>query len=213
MWTTVAKVRQLLKLTPEEVSDATLEEYITMAQKVVRGDTGVIISEEATIVDVNKLQVTPPIGDRDFDGVVTPNDVTVYSWSGNTEDSKTELAVSAVYPKTGLIVTTENLPMGKIVVEYIQSWIEEDSAILALATALATGYIYSCNAYFAPPTFRMGAITISYRVGGGRSVRSTVAYPPQLFWQQYQQVISPYRRKVMEVLELKSQTPLEEGRL
>lgn len=213
MWVTVAKARQLLKLSQEEVNDSALEEYIAMAQKVVRGDTGLIISEEASVIDVNKLQVTPPIGDRDFDGVVTPNDVTVYCWYGATEDSKEELEVSAVYPKTGLIITAENLPTGKIVVEYVQSWIEEDSTVLALATALATGYIYSCNAYFAPPTFRMGAITISYRVGGGRSIRSTVAYPPQLFWQQYQQVISPYRRKVMEVLELKTLTPLEEGKL
>jgi len=205
-WTDIDSVRLATGLTPEELPDAQINKFIPIAQKLVRGDTGVKIEfaklEGAINGQNRKFKVPqPPIGDADFDLSVGATDVQVWGLTeAEDESTKQSLTVSSVYALTGLVVLqTAPSNFVELRADYYNSWIMEDPDTVKYATSLIVGCLHALSEFGMSPTmYRLGSMVLEYSLGT-RVI--ALGLPYKRFWDEYQRLMSPYRRKILETME------------
>jgi len=208
MWTTPEDVRRILNVTVDQLSDAEANEFIEKAQNYVRLDTGVFLKYadlKGSIDGTNKVFFVEqvPIGDGDFYFDVDPLDVTVWAFTDEKDEStKTELSVSHVSPETGRIeLTTAPSPDYKVLkIDYWHSWVLEFKKAIEEATTFITAYFFLISQFaFIPLEFSLG--DLRYKFKGPRG--TPAVFPYNRFWMEYQKLIYPIRKKLMESVEKK----------
>ncbi len=151
-----AFIRSVVDILSTEISDAGLEVHSARAKEMVLKDiSSYRIHEEMT--DLNGF--TPnkdgsnkkfyvqnvPVADTDFDLMVDGDDLTVYEWSDqDDETTATSVDVTSVNVDTGLIqlTTAPASSVEKVTCSYRFHFNQINSTILQIATAMLAGLLW-----------------------------------------------------------------------
>jgi len=113
MLTTPDRVREYMGLTSSEAPDSQLNDYIERAQREFLNDVAIYVRDDTLTGNIDGLNCTflltyPHVADRNFDGTVDVNDITVYKWGkAGSLDLREEVAVSTFYPEYGVVILSE----------------------------------------------------------------------------------------------------------
>lgn len=168
MYVTVTDVRTIIGLTVRDITDEDLEELIALAERMVNKDITIFVYGEVPTfyTDSSTIRVKfYPIGDRDIDGSVSTNDVSIYGWTDADDIStRTTVSVSAVYPSDGVIVASTNLDYEKVTVDYCYFPNDGiDWELVKLATIYLVGYLYAIRKFTTlPDSVSRGPIRYRY---------------------------------------------------
>ena len=149
-WCNPQQVRKVIGLTPDDVRDEDLYQYIEDAQRDVRDQIAVYQYQEELKGKIDGENTTfstsfSPIADADFDLDVDTSDVEVWKWGDKDSiDTKETVTVSTIYPDEGKIVLSSP-PASTydcVVCNYYYYPRKIDTNRLPRVTALLAGYYY-----------------------------------------------------------------------
>ena len=163
----VTGVRRILNLSTDDITDTDLADLLEDASKQLLEMISVrVVDEEVTTLVGDKSFYVryAPIADSNFDKSVDSSDITVYKWTTNYPDSKTELTVSSVVALEGY-VTLSSRPSGytKLTVDYRYYPTPIVFENLDICANYLCAYLYTVReTLLLPYTISMGTPRISY---------------------------------------------------
>jgi hypothetical protein len=203
-------MRDILGLDSTTIPNTEADKYIDWAQEVLRKLLEVdVVGEELALDETNNyLYVEHPwIADTNWDGIVDKNDVKVWGWTDQDDEStKTALTVSTVYEGTGQIVLESGQnpsDYDKITVDYSYFTCQPNWALISLATAQMAAWLWvQKELLLVPSTWVVGPVRISH------------GYPWKHLWESLQLTLNQIRTygisgKHPEIKDFK-RTPLSE---
>jgi len=159
-YASTSEVRTLTGLTTIDVSDADLTELINLATDMIIEDLTISVIDEEPSGVINGTNTTftvynYPIADVDGDKQVTGSDVTVYTWTDESDPStKSTVPVSTIYPRNGKIVlqSAPSTSIEKITVDYAYT-LEEDINwdLVKVACSWLTAYLFCIKKFTTVP--------------------------------------------------------------
>lgn len=168
---------------PNYQEDSVLNYYIDRAQEMVLTDISILERDNQLVGSINGTNVyfytsKYPISDKNFEGSISTNDVTVYGWGDLSElNTKTLLTVSAIDEVEGR-VTLSSAPSSTydvLTADYRWSMYEQNYTLVAQATAFMAGVLFFTAQYMEIPlTVRIGAQ--GYRYANSPSEAAWNAY-------------------------------------
>jgi hypothetical protein len=204
LWTTPAKVREIIGLSEEDAPDELLNQYIDRAQRDMFNDISIRVKDEELVGSINGENTTfsfshYPLCDWNFDNIVDENDIKVYKWGkrgsielkeycpvSSIDDSYGKVYLASAPASTYEVVTADYYYVNTDVVR------TED---IRNACSFLAAYYYVLGEYLLVP------LTISH---GG--YRLTIDKPYDLLRKEYEKAIDrilqrPYRKGEHEDIE------------
>lgn len=168
MYTTAAKVRKVIAISEDDISDADLEDLIARATaQVIEDITGEISWEVLDGSGVTYYTSKKLIADRNGDEVIDYKDVDVYSWvlNDNSEYEAVKLEVESVDSTLGIITLAESQSSSAIITANYRYYLcTPDWTLIETATSLLTAYMFSLRDYaFIPDSEAVSGIRMSFR--------------------------------------------------
>lgn len=143
-WLYPEKIRSIIGVTQDIVSDEDLTDYIEMAKKVCIDEIAVKVTGEKCSIDSNTIQLSNKyIADKNFDGIVDENDVSVYTYTDEDDPStKVNLTIDSVFSNEGVIKIVES-GYSTAYVDYYYYTSSVDLEVAQLACAFLVAFYYS----------------------------------------------------------------------
>lgn len=152
----IPEARELLDLSTDDISDEDLQSLIDKATQIIIEELTIPVRDEelsGTIDGTNSsFSVNNyPIADIDGDKVVTPSDVTVYSWTNKDDPAtKSTISLSTIYPREGIIVASSppSISIEKLTIDYSYTWEEAlNWEMIKLACIFLVGYLFAIKKF------------------------------------------------------------------
>lgn len=173
-YTTSAKVRNLTGLTSDEISADDLNVLRNYAENRVLREITVRTVDEEVSVDPDHDNVintsNTPLADTDKDEKVNSNDITIYSWSDEDDEStKSEVTVTSVNAESGHITLNSNVDgASKVTADYsfylgrTPDWNLIEQAVIYLTASIALKRVKGKL----PPDYKIGKMHIKEEIPG-----------------------------------------------
>jgi len=159
MLTTPERIRELIGLSPEEVSDEQLIPYIKKAQERFLNDIALYVRDDTLKGNINgkntkfTLSYTN-VADRTFDNKVTVADIDVYTWTdADNPETRSEVPLSSINPIYGIVTltTAPSKDVEKLTANYYYYPREIDTKLVSHAVSALAGFYYVMAEYLLIP--------------------------------------------------------------